>query len=105
MQIKVTGNDVPRAARRNNTQTIELRPEYFVSNPFCAQKSLYRGMGSAATSAWASSRFSSGMQEPQLVPVFSCAPIAAAEPAPAAIASQIVARPTPKQAQTVGPLF
>ncbi len=49
------------------------------------------------------SRFSSGMQEPQLVPAFSLAPISAAERAPAAIASQMVVRPTPKQAQTIGP--
>src|SRR4030088_206555 len=45
------------------------------------------------------------MQEPQLVPAFNFAPISAAEPAPAAMASQIVVRPTPKQAQTIGPLL
>jgi hypothetical protein len=53
--------------------------------------------------ALAISRFNSGMQEPQLVPALSCAPSAAAEFAPAAMASQIVARPTPKHAQTIGP--
>src|SRR5579864_4593841 len=45
------------------------------------------------------------MQEPQLVPAFSCAPISAADLAPDAIASQIVVRPTPKQAQTTGPVL
>ena len=49
------------------------------------------------------SRFSSGMHEPQLVPAFSFAPMSAAERAPAAMVSQIVLRPTPKQAQTIGP--
>src|SRR5260370_1813361 len=43
------------------------------------------------------------MHEPQLVPAFSLAPISAAERAPAAMVSQIVLRPTPKQAQTIGP--
>src|SRR6185437_3695712 len=43
------------------------------------------------------------MHEPQLVPAFSLAPISAAVPAPALIASQIVSRPTPKQAHTTGP--
>src|SRR5258708_1411688 len=43
------------------------------------------------------------MQEPQLVPAFNFAPISAAECAPAAMASQMVVRPTPKQAQTIGP--
>ncbi len=43
------------------------------------------------------------MHEPQLVPAFSCVPISAALPAPAAMALQIVVRPTPKQAQTIGP--
>ena len=52
---------------------------------------------------WAISRFSSGMQEPQLVPAFSLAPMSAAERAPAAMVSQMVLRPTPKQAQTIGP--
>ena len=37
------------------------------------------------------------------MPAFSFAPISAAERAPAAMASQIVVRPTPKQAQTIGP--
>ena len=37
------------------------------------------------------------------MPAFSLAPISAAVCAPAAIASQIVVRPTPKQAQTIGP--
>src|SRR5580698_10379373 len=45
------------------------------------------------------------MQEPQLVPALSRMPISAAERAPAAIASQIVLRPTPKQAQTTGPVL
>ena len=45
------------------------------------------------------------MQDPQLVPAFSLAPISAGEPAPAAIASQMVVRPTPKQAQTMGPVL
>ena len=45
------------------------------------------------------------MHEPQLVPAFNCAPIFEAVAAPAAMASQIVARPTPKQAQTIGPLL
>ena len=54
--------------------------------------------------ACAISRFNSGMHEPQLVPALSCAPTAAAEFAPAAMASQIVPRPTPKQAQTIGPV-
>ena len=62
-----------------------------------------RGAGSAAAFACAINRFISGMQEPQLVPALSSAPIAAAEFAPAAMASQIVVRPTPKQAQTIGP--
>src|SRR6266850_516106 len=48
-------------------------------------------------------RFNSGMQDPQLVPAFSRAPISPGECAPAAISSQIVLRPTPKQAQTIGP--
>jgi hypothetical protein len=39
----------------------------------------------------------------QLVPAPKLRPIAAAEFAPAAMASQIVARPTPKQTQTIGP--
>ncbi len=43
------------------------------------------------------------MHEPQLVPALSFAPISAAVFAPAAIASQIETRPTPKQAQTTGP--
>ena len=43
------------------------------------------------------------MHEPQLVPALSFAPISAAERAPAAMVSQIVVRPTPKQAQTTGP--
>src|SRR5271165_4694243 len=43
------------------------------------------------------------MQEPQLVPAFSFTPISAAVLAPAAIVSQMVPRPTPKQAQTMGP--
>src|SRR5437764_13330019 len=43
------------------------------------------------------------MQEPQLVPAFSLAPISAAERAPPAMVSQMVLRPTPKQAQTIGP--
>jgi hypothetical protein len=55
--------------------------------------------------ACAISRFNSGMHEPQLVPALSCTPMAAAEFAPAAMASQIVARPTPKQAQTIGPVL
>ena len=59
--------------------------------------------GTACAALCAISRFNSGMQEPQLVPAFSLAPISAAERAPAAMASQIVVRPTPKQAQTIGP--
>src|SRR5256885_15380910 len=43
------------------------------------------------------------MQDPQLVPAFSLAPMSAAERAPAAMVSQMVLRPTPKQAQTIGP--
>src|SRR5581483_12516223 len=43
------------------------------------------------------------MHEPQLVPALSLAPIAAALFAPAAMASQIDVRPTPKQAQITGP--
>ena len=38
-----------------------------------------------------------------MVPAFSLAPISTGVTAPAAIASQIVARPTPKHAQTTGP--
>ena len=38
-----------------------------------------------------------------MVPALSFAPISAAVRAPAAMASQIVVRPTPKQAQTIGP--
>src|SRR5690349_11498461 len=52
----------------------------------------------------ASSRFSSGTQEPQLVPALSCVPISLTERAPEATASQIAFRPTPKQAQTTGPV-
>jgi hypothetical protein len=43
------------------------------------------------------------MHEPQLVPAFTRSPISEAERAPSAIASLIVVRPTPKQAQTMGP--
>src|SRR5260370_23095132 len=43
------------------------------------------------------------MHEPQLVPALSFAPISAAARAPAAMVSEIVLRPTPKQAQTIGP--
>src|SRR4051812_18179887 len=43
------------------------------------------------------------MHDPQLVPAFTSAPIPAPERAPAAIMSQIAVRPTPKQAQTIGP--
>src|SRR5258708_38263024 len=43
------------------------------------------------------------MQEPQLVPAFSLAPMSAVERAPATMISQMVLRPTPKQAQTIGP--
>ena len=57
-----------------------------------------------ATSVVAISRFSSGMQEPQLVPALSFAPISAAVRAPPAMVSQMVPRPTPKQAQTIGPV-
>ena len=61
--------------------------------------------GVAAGSLSAISRFNSGMQEPQLVPALSLAPISAALRAPLAMASHIVARPTPKQAQTTGPVL
>ncbi len=47
--------------------------------------------------------FNSGIHEPQFVPAFSFAPISAAECAPDAMASQMELRPTPKQAQTIGP--
>src|SRR3954454_17949698 len=57
-----------------------------------------------ATSVVAISRFSSGRHEPQLVPALSFAPISAAVRAPAAMVSQMVPRPTPKQAQTIGPV-
>src|SRR5258708_36244513 len=60
--------------------------------------------GGFSVAVRATSRFNSGMQEPQLVPAFSRAPISAAPCAPAAIASQMVLRPTPKQAQTMGPV-
>src|SRR6478735_1706215 len=59
--------------------------------------------GTACLSACAINCFNSGMQEPQFVPAFSFAPISAAECAPAAMALQMVVRPTPKQAQTIGP--
>src|SRR3954469_4352656 len=57
-----------------------------------------------ATSVVAIRRFSSGMQEPQLVPALSFTPISAAVRAPATMVSQMVPRPTPKQAQTTGPV-
>src|SRR6478736_4056015 len=59
--------------------------------------------GTASGAVCAISRFISGMQEPQLVPAFSFVPIPATERAPAAMVSQMVLRPTPKQAQTIGP--
>ena len=37
------------------------------------------------------------------MPAFSFVPISAAVRAPAAMAARIVVRPTPKQAQTIGP--
>ena len=48
---------------------------------------------------------SSGMQEPQLVPARSFLPMSATVAAsPLAIASRMAGRPTPKQAQTMGPV-
>src|SRR5262245_30871841 len=57
-----------------------------------------------AASASATIRLSSGRHEPQLVPARSALPMSSTLPAvPDWIASRMVARPTPKQAQTIGP--
>src|SRR5204863_82728 len=62
--------------------------------------------GPAATCASATMRLSSGRHEPQLVPARSAAPMASTlVAAPDWKAARIVASPTPKQAQTVGPVL
>ena len=84
-----------RAVRQEQVKVSE------VLTPSAARGSLALTVSLAALCA--SIRFSSGMHEPQFVPAFSDAPIAATEHAPPLIASPIVLRPTPKQAQTIGP--
>lgn len=49
-------------------------------------------------------RLISGRQEPQFVPASSAPPTASALPQPPRVASAIADAPTPKQAQTVGPV-
>jgi hypothetical protein len=52
------------------------------------------------------SRLSSGRQEPQLVPARSASPMPSMlAGAPASIAARMVASPTLKQAQTIGPVL
>src|SRR5258708_39854167 len=91
------------AAIRDSRISLTLHPGYELQSQLAATASLSCSPAGAAAPACAIRRFSSGMQEPQLVPAFNCTPIWAADPAPAAMASQIVVRPIPKQAQTIGP--